>query len=999
MITSELLVQTSDAGSCCLPGAGRDGDNSGAVNLSGWCFDDGVEYCFPAGTSIGASSTLVVADDAAAFSATYGFAPAGVYSGKLSNNGEQLRLVTPTTAVVASLSWQTSDPWPVAPDGNGPSLELQSAAGDLTSPANWAASASNNGNPGVAPTLINAAPPLVTSRTGAELVQANTPIPVTARATNTTSMTLVYNVDWGANQTVAMTQAGGQWQATLPGLSSGGLVRYRFEASGPGGVTPSPRTDDAVDWWATGVSSPQPHNSPVIDLFFSPTNWTNIDNKTCPCTGAVAYEGHLRLDFPDGSPFEASFLDEPIDELTLDAGFPNYDLVREQLSWELMERAGFPIISTQHVRVHQRGGFHGLYLLREEQDGNWRARNDLDRGALYKVEAWTPPTFGFAGLWTKKEGLSEPDTDIEALATCVNQTGAALRQCLLDTTDVPQIVNELAAVMTTWQSDQREFNFFVYRDDTQNRLWRVLPDDLDRSWGVHIGNDIIDLDATSARPYRRCIGTDGQPANEICRAFMNVPEFKEMYLRRLRTLADEVLADPIWHARVAQLTAQLGADWADDDARWNQTSASFNAIMNALDTFIDDYLAHLRAGGHEGNVPARQSATPAVTLTDYRGDVGDGLGYVMVTNPSTTESVDLSNWTLAGLATIPEGLVVLPGATVAISTNDQLFRAANPSFTGIRATVDATIAGQVTLLRRDGSQAATIGQALPAQLVLNEWNAVASTNVLSGGDPTFGTVAGNGGDWFELAVVSNGLDVRGWRLVLSDNDGPNQTVTDEFVFADQPLLADLEAGTIITVSESLADDVEFLPAYGDWHINLQANSADDGAFFTAASQSNFDTNHHNWRLSIFDAAGTLVFGPAGEGIGSATGINSSEIGELQADPSESVATLSDYGDGDSSTFGLPNESQGVVQDFASLRHPYLPLDTDCNGFFDIGDALRIAQYSVGRVVLSNKCPLSDPTSQIYGGAADVDRSGFIDVGDALLLAQCTVGLVNVACDQ
>ena len=989
-----------------------------AVDLTGWCLEDGIDFCFTAGTSLASDTTLVLAKDAVAFESVHGFMPIDVYEGRLSNSGERVALRANDGSIVAEVTWATSDPWPVLPDGNGPSLELRSTAGDLTSPANWSATLETDGNPGSVPSLINAPVPLVVSHTGAELVNVNQSIPVTATAVNTTAMVLAYEVDWGPTQYISMTESGGQWQGTLPGLGSGGLIQYRFEAQGPGGVTRSPRSDDAVQWWAVGVSTPQPHNTPVIDLFFSPENWENIDNKTCPCTGAVAYEGriwtnvsarragftsinrpkaHLRLDFPAGSPFEASFLDGPIDELTLDAGFPNYDLVREQLGWQLMEAAGFPVIQTQHVRVHQRGGFQGLYLLREEQDGNWRSRNNLDRGAFYKVESWSPSTFGFRGLWTKKEALNEPDTDIQALAVCVNQTGDALRTCLSDTTDVPQMINEFAAVVAAWQTDQREFNFFVYRDNEQNGLWRMLPDDLDRTFGNHSGGDIISLDPTSGKPYRRCIGTDGTPANEICRAFMNVPEFKEMYLRRIRTLTDELLADPIWSTRVNALQSSLAADWADDDARWNQTNFSFSQIMTALDGFFVDYVAHLRAGGHEGNVPAQQSAAPTVTITGFRSDPGDGLGYVLLTNPSASESVDLSNWTLDGLAEIPEGLVVLPGSTVAVSTNDQLFRAANPAFTGVRATTDGTIAGQVTLVRRDGSVAATVGEVPPAPIVLNEWNAVSSSNVLAGGDPTLGSVVGNGGDWFELVVVQPDLDLRGWRLVMSDNEDAIQAVTDEFVFANDPLLSQLEGGTIITVSESMPDDVTFRPAFGDWHINLQANSLDSGAFFTAASQSNFDTNHRNWQLSIFDDQGALMFGPAGEGIGVATGINSSEIGELQTDPSATVNSLTDFGDGDSSTFGLPNVNGGVVQNLSTLRYPYQRLDADCSGAVDLGDALLIAQFSVGTRTGSNRCPLPSPATQIYVGASDADGNNSVDLGDALLVAQCSVGVTNIGC--
>ena len=52
-----------------------------------------------------------------------------VYDGRLSNSGEVVRLVDENLAIVTQVFWQTSDPWPVTPDGDGPSLELIAAGG------------------------------------------------------------------------------------------------------------------------------------------------------------------------------------------------------------------------------------------------------------------------------------------------------------------------------------------------------------------------------------------------------------------------------------------------------------------------------------------------------------------------------------------------------------------------------------------------------------------------------------------------------------------------------------------------------------------------------------------------------------------------------------------------------------------------------------------------------------------------------------------------------
>jgi PEP-CTERM motif-containing protein len=218
--------------------------------------------------------------------------------------------------------------------------------------------------------------------------------------------------------------------------------------------------------------------------------------------------------------------------------------------------------------------------------------------------------------------------------------------------------------------------------------------------------------------------------------------------------------------------------------------------------------------------------------------------------------------------------------------------------------------------------AVTLGLSLRAEgaaLLLNEYNAVDDTGFLkdNAADPYFGRVLGNGGDWFELVVISDHLDVRGWSLSTSEGNPvvPDQTLT----LSQSSLWSDLRSGTIITVSELVPDDTSYDPIHGDWWINVQAADAASGLFITA---SNFKVTNQNWQLTIRDQNGAVVFGPAGEGISPVSGIGGDEIWKLEANPSAAVTPQStSYKDGSSSTFGAPNRfnAGADVQDFSQLR--------------------------------------------------------------------------------
>ncbi len=220
-----------------------------------------------------------------------------------------------------------------------------------------------------------------------------------------------------------------------------------------------------------------------------------------------------------------------------------------------------------------------------------------------------------------------------------------------------------------------------------------------------------------------------------------------------------------------------------------------------------------------------------------------------------------------------------------------------------------------------------------SKLILNEFNGVASNKFIknNGVDTYWGRVVGNGGDWFELVVTEDHLDIRNWTLVITENTGAPAQETDTLVFTNHALWSDLRRGTIITVSEDLADNVSYNPAGGDWWINVRASNAGTGTYITA---DNFPVSNDNWQLTIKDAQGHVVFGPAGEGISPVSGIGNDEICKLEEDPSPFITTRSNYQDGSSSTFGSPNIFNGgtLTQDFTALRNVFEPCSqpSDCN---------------------------------------------------------------------
>lgn len=122
-------------------------NENATVSLEGYTFTDGVEYTFPAGTTISAGGFIVIASDSVAFYHKYGFYPTGDYSGSLSNDGERLELTGLYNTIIDSLTYNDANIWDGAPDGSGPSLELLDVSMDNAAPLTWFRSDNTCGTP------------------------------------------------------------------------------------------------------------------------------------------------------------------------------------------------------------------------------------------------------------------------------------------------------------------------------------------------------------------------------------------------------------------------------------------------------------------------------------------------------------------------------------------------------------------------------------------------------------------------------------------------------------------------------------------------------------------------------------------------------------------------------------------------------------------------------------------------------------------------------------
>ena len=127
-----------------------------AIDLGGFAFEDqgeGNRYDIPAGTSLPPDGYLVIARELDRFAATHPGVSAviGPFDFGLGNGGDLVAISDETGRHVDSIRYDDEAPWPVAADGDGPTLELVPGTRDPAArddPANWQASRPSGGTPG-----------------------------------------------------------------------------------------------------------------------------------------------------------------------------------------------------------------------------------------------------------------------------------------------------------------------------------------------------------------------------------------------------------------------------------------------------------------------------------------------------------------------------------------------------------------------------------------------------------------------------------------------------------------------------------------------------------------------------------------------------------------------------------------------------------------------------------------------------------------------------------
>ena len=540
----------------------------------------------------------------------------------------------------------------------------------------------------------------------------------------------------------------GIYTATIPSSAAqaGEMVRWYVTTETTSKVvTRNPLWDDTVvgqdnapEYYGTMIADPAVDSDlPVLYWFLEPGTESSA-RTTSGTRTSVFYAGEFyenafvrvrggstaglaknsfKIDFNQGNHFRFDPNHPRVSEINLNTTTTDKAYVRQSLTFDTYDAVGAPGSISFPLRLQRNGEFFSVAVFVEQPNEDLLEREGLDpEGALYKMFN----TFTSSTNVEKKTRHFEDNSDLAAFISGLNgASGEALRHYVFDNVDVPGMVSYLVATVLSQNNDQQAKNYYLYRDTNGTGEWVKLPWDLDLTFGFHfmtndsVRDDEIWADADNIlggagnnvpiSPSHPYAGEQEHPGNRSWNRLIDklyeLPEFREMFLRRLRTTMDQLLGVPDspiserwFESRIDAMVEQIGTDATLDFQAWADPwdyglNLSIDEAVDRLKTlYLDVRRAHLFVTHSIDNlgapdivgIPHAQAGNPQINFgaTDHSPISGNqDEEFIELLNPNS-EAVDISGWRLTGGVehTFKPGTVIRAGDKMYVSPDVTAFR-------------------------------------------------------------------------------------------------------------------------------------------------------------------------------------------------------------------------------------------------------------------------------------------------------------------------------------
>jgi len=349
-------------------------------------------------------------------------------------------------------------------------------------------------------------------------------------------------------------------------------------------------------------------------------------------------------------------------------------------------------------------------------------------GALYNAAGTVIPSGFSTGGFEKKtrrwDGTGPNSPDYVALVGAIadsNEANVGFRRTnIFDMFDLPNVINYLVAARFVQENDDVWANMSLYHDNDGDDLWRIIGFDMNLSWGAfYMDNPANDTGIQATNDNHKSFPLYGSSQalsltsgnyNRVYDVIFEVPQAREMYLRRMRTMLDTLVLPPGTPTNASPIEQKILA-WRDlitaegtrDRAFWgwpavggqNNLPPGTNVFFGVQDLLQQFYYLRRQHfyGKHSvsntalsigitkpqnAGIPLSQAPNAYVAITGVEFSpvsANQDQEFISLTNPAPF-AVDISGWKLDGAVefTFAPGTVVPANSVFYVSPNVRAFR-------------------------------------------------------------------------------------------------------------------------------------------------------------------------------------------------------------------------------------------------------------------------------------------------------------------------------------
>lgn len=285
--------------------------------------------------------------------------------------------------------------------------------------------------------------------------------------------------------------------------------------------------------------------------------------------------------------------------LNLNSGWRDPAFVREVMAYKVYEACGVPASKAQMVRLLVNGRFDGLYVEVEEVDKEFLSRRGLKGGVLYKAASHARDAderelgneAAYHTVYTKETKKTESYDDLAEFCRELASSTDIL-EFFERRVDIDEYINYLAATVLIQHWDGFNKNHYLVYDGKGNEKWRVIPWDLDRTFGDHWHMTFGEAQLPVLLGTRASPGVTGWSRLE--ERFFSEPKLRVRFLDRLSELLDKEFTTAKLFPVLDQLEEEIAVAAEIDRARWSSPAGDIHNGIAGVKSFIERRRAYLQ---------------------------------------------------------------------------------------------------------------------------------------------------------------------------------------------------------------------------------------------------------------------------------------------------------------------------------------------------------------------------------------------------------------------